>query len=430
MSSSPRNRPSDPPDNDSDSDLDLDVHELDPISTESIRGEPQNQSDTEQKPTRIALRNLRMGGLRRANKRGGRGYGDLGQDRDEDTQGLLSNQDGLQPRYSDGSANGDDNSPLLGESSGSQRKSFSSDRPTSRSGRSGLRLPSFMSGSSKKAEDDEREGQDDDPSASRLVAVGSTQLTRFPSNIVSNAKYTAFTFLPVTLYNEFSFFFNMYFLLVALSQSIPALRIGYLSTYIAPLAFVLIITMGKEAYDDIQRRKRDTEANSEEYRVLLFSDPGSNPQAIRPRRALKSDTARKGSKRSRARQGLSDIQEADDEEADGTQKSSHINEVNKKSKDLKVGDVLKLTKGQRVPADVVILQCYNSEGGVTTPAKEPAEEEALLALDESTDGSSKGKQVETLKSEDDGGATGETFIRTDQLDGAVANQVKPQVNNS
>lgn len=417
MSSSPRNRPSDPPDNDSDSDLDLDVHELDPISTESIRGEPQNQSDTEQKPTRIALRNLRMGGLRRANKRGGRGYGDLGQDRDEDTQGLLSNQDGLQPRYSDGSANGDDNSPLLGESSGSQRKSFSSDRPTSRSGRSGLRLPSFMSGSSKKAEDDEREGQDDDPSASRLVAVGSTQLTRFPSNIVSNAKYTAFTFLPVTLYNEFSFFFNMYFLLVALSQSIPALRIGYLSTYIAPLAFVLIITMGKEAYDDIQRRKRDTEANSEEYRVLLFSDPGSNPQAIRPRRALKSDTARKGSKRSRARQGLSDIQEADDEEADGTQKSSHINEVNKKSKDLKVGDVLKLTKGQRVPADVVILQCYNSEGGVTTPAKEPAEEEALLALDESTDGSSKGKQTETLKSEDDGGATGETFIRTDQLDG-------------
>ncbi|KAI9898556.1 hypothetical protein N3K66_006916 [Trichothecium roseum] len=417
MSSSPRNRPSDPPDNDSDSDLDLDVHELDPISTESIRGEPQNQSDTEQKPTRIALRNLRMGGLRRANKRGGRGYGDLGQDRDEDTQGLLSNQDGLQPRYSDGSANGDDNSPLLGESSGSQRKSFSSDRPTSRSGRSGLRLPGFMSGSSKKADDDEREGQDDDPSASRLVAVGSTQLTRFPSNIVSNAKYTAFTFLPVTLYNEFSFFFNMYFLLVALSQSIPALRIGYLSTYVAPLAFVLIITMGKEAYDDIQRRKRDTEANSEEYRVLLFSDPGSNPQAIRPRRALKSDTARKGSKRSRARQGLSDIQEADDEEADGTQKSSHINEVSKKSKDLKVGDVLKLTKGQRVPADVVILQCYNSEGGVTTPAKEPAEEEALLALDESTDGSSKGKQAEALKSEDDGGATGETFIRTDQLDG-------------
>lgn len=51
-------------------------------------------------------------------------------------------------------------------------------------------------------------------------------LTRFPPNIVRNQKYNAFTFLPIVLYEQFKFFFNLYFLLVALSQFIPALKIG------------------------------------------------------------------------------------------------------------------------------------------------------------------------------------------------------------
>ncbi|KAF8487735.1 hypothetical protein F5888DRAFT_1718270 [Russula emetica] len=46
------------------------------------------------------------------------------------------------------------------------------------------------------------------------------------------------------LYEQLKFFFNLYFLLVALSQFIPAFRTGFLITYIAPLAFVLLVTMG------------------------------------------------------------------------------------------------------------------------------------------------------------------------------------------
>ena len=49
---------------------------------------------------------------------------------------------------------------------------------------------------------------------------------RFPPNIVRNQKYNAFTFLPIVFYEQFKFFFNLYFLLVALSQFIPALKIG------------------------------------------------------------------------------------------------------------------------------------------------------------------------------------------------------------
>jgi phospholipid-translocating ATPase len=39
-------------------------------------------------------------------------------------------------------------------------------------------------------------------------------------------------------------------------------------TYIGPLAFVLVVTMVKEFYDDFKRNRRDTEANSKKYKVF------------------------------------------------------------------------------------------------------------------------------------------------------------------
>lgn len=163
----------------------------------------------------------------------------------------------------------------------------------------------------------------------------------YPPNIISNHRFTPLTFLPLTLYHEFSFFFNLYFLLVALSQCIPALRIGYLSSYIVPLVFVLAITLGKEAHDDIARRRRDKEANSELYEVLSFTSPST-----------------------RRKEGRID--------------DSHT--LMKKSRDLKVADILVLKRDQRVPADVVILKTISSESSEEAPS-------------------------------------GEAFIRTDQLDG-------------
>ncbi|KAJ1300648.1 hypothetical protein OPQ81_002297 [Rhizoctonia solani] len=63
--------------------------------------------------------------------------------------------------------------------------------------------------------------------------------SKFPPNVVRNQKYTVISFLPLVIYAQFKFFFNLYFLLVALSQFVPALKIGFIATYIAPLAFVL-----------------------------------------------------------------------------------------------------------------------------------------------------------------------------------------------
>ena len=188
MPSSPSYRHTEPPDSpahDSDSDLDLDIQELDPISTAPTRGSKPEPADTSQKTSRIALRNLRMGGLRRAGKRH-RTYGELGHDRDaadedDDSQRLLGDRDDAQE--------GEDGAPLLGG------------RPKDNQGRrmslsSVLRVPSFMSGTRRGPDDEERPGEDD-PSSSRIVPVGSVQPVRYPTNMVSNAKYTPWSFLPV-----------------------------------------------------------------------------------------------------------------------------------------------------------------------------------------------------------------------------------------
>lgn len=57
-------------------------------------------------------------------------------------------------------------------------------------------------------------------------------------NYVKNQKYTVWEFVPMVLYEQFRYFFNLFFLIVTLSQFIPILKVGFLFTYVAPLVFV------------------------------------------------------------------------------------------------------------------------------------------------------------------------------------------------
>lgn len=93
----------------------------------------------------------------------------------------------------------------------------------------------------------------------------------FPVNIVRNQKYSLISFLPIVLYEQFRFFFNLYFLLVSLSQLVKVLQVGYIISYFGPLIFVLGVTISKEAYDDYIRYCRDKEANSQTYQVVKES---------------------------------------------------------------------------------------------------------------------------------------------------------------
>lgn len=46
---------------------------------------------------------------------------------------------------------------------------------------------------------------------------GKTSPRSFPSNKLNNQKYSIITFIPLLLWNEFKFFFNLFFLIIALT---------------------------------------------------------------------------------------------------------------------------------------------------------------------------------------------------------------------
>ncbi|XP_064409596.1 probable phospholipid-transporting ATPase IIB isoform X3 [Latimeria chalumnae] len=132
---------------------------------------------------------------------------------------------------------------------------------------------------------------------------------KYPRNAIKNQKYNIFTFVPGVLFQQFKFFLNLYFLVVACSQFVPELKIGYLYTYWAPLGFVLAVTMVREAADEFRRYERDKEMNSQLYGKLTIRG-----------------------------------------------------KVQVKSSDIQVGDLIIVEKNQRIPADMIFLRTSEKNG--------------------------------------------------------------------
>ncbi|XP_074042262.1 ATPase, class II, type 9B isoform X2 [Leptinotarsa decemlineata] len=149
---------------------------------------------------------------------------------------------------------------------------------------------------------------------SRNILLGKPTPGQFPANAIRNQKYNIITFLPLVLFQQFKFFLNLYFLIMALSQFVPDIRIGYLYTYWGPLCFVLLVTISREAIDDWRRHKRDQEVNNQKCKRLL-NDRDKPFEIV----------------------------------------ASHK---------LKVGDLIIVDKDERVPADLVLLRTSESSGSV------------------------------------------------------------------
>lgn len=407
----------------SDSDTDLDLDELDPTSSINTRGIHGDQRKTQRRwGKQIPLKKLEGKRFRGFGQRQRRHEGI----QEEDLQELL--HDVVDPRDSAGSEGAiDDNAPLLTDPGEHEPKSNLDGRRSLFS--SILEFISRVPSPGRPSQS----GPHKTSGTSRNISIGQYQRSRYPPNAISNAKYSPWSFLPVTLYNEFSFFFNLYFLMVALSQIFKPLRIGYLSTYVVPLALVLWITLAKEAYDDIERRRRDAEANKEPYTVLRLRDKVLDGGKRKRHSRLHS---RRSAKAALAKPTRLDAIEEEEENlnSDGWEPLANIevDELKIRSRDLKVGDVIKLEKDQRVPADLVILKSCTVESVISAPAPRISSESQGDATELFMDAIDDPPIAEPLRTEAaseqprglkhsnpaaDGGGIGETFIRTDQLDG-------------
>uniref|UniRef100_A0A2H1W165 Phospholipid-transporting ATPase n=1 Tax=Spodoptera frugiperda TaxID=7108 RepID=A0A2H1W165_SPOFR len=156
--------------------------------------------------------------------------------------------------------------------------------------------------------------------SSRAIYLGQLPDEEFPPNYVCNQKYNILTFLPLVLFEQFRFFLNLYFLVMALSQFIPSIRIGYLYTYWGPLCFVLAVTLFREAVDDFRRYRRDREVNRQRYERIVLDNSASDYRPFITEQVASSE--------------------------------------------LRVGDIVMLHKGQRVPADMILLRTNETMGTV------------------------------------------------------------------
>ena len=132
------------------------------------------------------------------------------------------------------------------------------------------------------------------------------------SNKIENNKYNLITFIPVVLFNQFRQFGNLFYLLMSASQFFDELSVGFLFTYISPLAIVVTVSMLKELYDDINRRIQDKKTNSTLITVLQINEI-----------------------------------------------SGQLEKIQKKASDLLIGDIIELKKDSRVPADIILLKTFN-----------------------------------------------------------------------
>ncbi|KAH7862952.1 hypothetical protein Vadar_011455 [Vaccinium darrowii] len=177
----------------------------------------------------------------------------------------------------------------------------------------------------------------------RLVYINDPDKTNekfeFRGNSIRTSKYSFLTFLPRNLFEQFRRVAYIYFLVIAILNQIPQLAVFGRGASIVPLAFVLFVTAVKDAYEDWRRHKSDRVENNRLAMVLV------NDQFCQ-----------------------------------------------KKWKDVRVGEVIKISANGTIPCDMVLLSTSDPTGvayvqtinldGESNLKTRYAKQETLLAVPE------------------------------------------------
>ncbi|KAJ7782793.1 Ca-transporting ATPase [Mycena metata] len=145
----------------------------------------------------------------------------------------------------------------------------------------------------------------------RVIALNNAPANaEYGSNSVSTSKYNVATFVPKFLTEQFSKYANLFFLFTACIQQVPGVSPTQQYTTIVPLGVVLLASAFKEVQEDLKRHQSDSELNARLAKVL-------------------------------------------------TPESTF---VDRKWKDIRVGDVVRLESDDFIPADMILLSSSEPEG--------------------------------------------------------------------
>ncbi|KAK1999557.1 phospholipid-translocating P-type ATPase [Colletotrichum falcatum] len=164
----------------------------------------------------------------------------------------------------------------------------------------------------------------------------------YVSNAIRTSRYTVYDFVPKQLLFQFSRLGNFYFLCVGVPQTIPGISTTGNVTTILPLMFFVLVTIVKEGYDDFKRHRLDKVENAETAHVLKHSKQGST--------AMRDWSSKFG--------GLFGM----NQNPSGTD-SGQGPWTTTRWRDIEVGDLIKLSRDDPVPADIILLHA-NGENGL------------------------------------------------------------------
>ncbi len=148
-----------------------------------------------------------------------------------------------------------------------------------------------------------------------FVKVGGTEV-QYPPNTIVTSRYTLFSYLPKSMFEQFRRMANIYFIVLGTIALVATLTNYYLTSVqpeglLGPVLLVVMISVAKDGYEDMLRHRLDAQVDAQLARQVKFSGRC----------------------------------------------------VETKWKDIEVGNILLLLCDEEVPADVVVLTC----GGVQGP---------------------------------------------------------------
>ncbi|XP_063809380.1 phospholipid-transporting ATPase VA isoform X2 [Pseudophryne corroboree] len=84
---------------------------------------------------------------------------------------------------------------------------------------------------------------------------------QYAGNAIQTTKYTALSFLPKNLFEQFHRLANVYFVFIALLNFVPSVNAFKPELALAPVLFILAVTAIKDLWEDYSRYRSDTEIN-------------------------------------------------------------------------------------------------------------------------------------------------------------------------
>ncbi|KAJ9130364.1 Phospholipid-transporting ATPase [Pleurostoma richardsiae] len=171
------------------------------------------------------------------------------------------------------------------------------------------------------------------------------------SNAIRTSRYNMIDFFPKQLFFQFSRLGNFYFLCIGVPQMIPGLSTTGNYTTILPLLFFVLLTIVKEGYDDYKRHRLDKVENATIATVLRRADDRADTShSLLRKLALHIPWIR-----ARLSKEVED-HDPKDPVVGGFQWKK------RKWSSLRVGDVIRLSRDENVPTDIVLLHADGENG--------------------------------------------------------------------